>query len=158
LTVVPIQRHHGPKYAFLALFPLRVILQGAVDSSSKGVTLDAEHVVHESEHHDPALGTPQTIHAGPANEVLAMQVQAFLEASEDVDVDAETIEDILAVLVGTEHDADLESEVPVEESQMATDESDDDDEEPPFLFPAGAESNGETQCMYTIFLSIYPRG
>ena len=33
------------------------------------------------------------------NELLASQVQAFLEASEDVHVDAETIEDILQVLM-----------------------------------------------------------
>ncbi|KAF5316465.1 hypothetical protein D9619_006597 [Psilocybe cf. subviscida] len=124
----------------------------AQNSSSKGVTLDAEHVVHESEHHDPALGTPQTIHAGPANEVLAMQVQAFLEASEDVDVDAETIEDILEVLVGTEHDADLELEMPAEDSdssQMPTDDSDDEGAEPAFLFPGGAEPNGDAQSQET---------
>ena len=105
--------------------------------------------MHESAHHDPALGTPQAIHAGPANEVLAMQVQAFLEASEDVDVDAKTIEDILEVLVGTEHDADLEeAEVSADASQMSVaDDSDDEGGEPPFLFPAGTEPNGDTQCM-----------
>ena len=38
------------------------------------------------------------------NELLASQVQAFLEASEDVDVDAETIEDILQALMVDKED------------------------------------------------------
>lgn len=40
------------------------------------------------------------------NELLASQVQAFLEASEDVDVDAETIEDILQALMVDKEDAE----------------------------------------------------
>lgn len=40
------------------------------------------------------------------NELLASQVQAFLEASEDVDVDTETIEDILQVLMVDKEDVE----------------------------------------------------
>ena len=40
------------------------------------------------------------------NELLASQVQAFLEASEEVEVDAETIEDILQALMVDKEDAE----------------------------------------------------
>ena len=45
------------------------------------------------------LGATNELMIKDANELLASQVQAFLEASEDVDVDAETIEDILQALM-----------------------------------------------------------
>ncbi|KAF9564294.1 SIR2-domain-containing protein [Agrocybe pediades] len=61
------------------------------------ITLDSEHTVHESEHTD-ALGPQNQQRIIASNEILARQVQAFLEASEDVDADIETIEDILEVL------------------------------------------------------------
>ncbi|KAF8199114.1 SIR2-domain-containing protein [Pholiota molesta] len=77
------------------------------------------------------------------NELLALQVQAFLEASEDVDVDAETIEDILEVLVDT--DENIDSEMP--QSQMNEDEDSHDDEDADdhplsmSTFPAGESAN-----------------
>jgi hypothetical protein len=40
------------------------------------------------------------------DELLASQVQAFLEASEDVEVDAETIEDILQALMVNKEDVE----------------------------------------------------
>ena len=54
------------------------------------------------------------------NELLALQVQAFLEASEDVDVDAETIEDILQALMVDREDieeAETRSETHMDEDE-----------------------------------------
>lgn len=51
------------------------------------------------------LGATNELVIKDGNELLASQVQAFLEASEDVDVDAETIEDILQALMVDKEDA-----------------------------------------------------
>lgn len=95
------------------------------------VTLNAETVVHESEHVDP-LGETRPKDITVDDEILALQVQAFLEASEDVDVDTETIEDILEVLVGKGDEEDADE--PPSESQMDTqddsDESHDEEDAP----------------------------
>lgn len=58
---------------------------------------------------------------------MASQVQAFLEASEDVDVDAETIEDILQALI---HREDVEDAEARSETQMDEDEISDGELEP----------------------------
>jgi len=57
------------------------------------------------------------------DQLLALQVQAFLEASEDVDVDAETIEDILQALIVDREDVD-DAETR-SETQMNEDEDSD---------------------------------
>ena len=67
--------------------------------------LGPEHTVHESGHVD-TLGATNELMIKDRNELLASQVQAFLEASEDVDVDSETIEDILQVLMVDKEDAE----------------------------------------------------
>ena len=67
--------------------------------------LASEHTVHESGHVD-TLGATNELMIKNGNELLASQVQAFLEASEDVDVDAETIEDILQALMVDKEDAE----------------------------------------------------
>ncbi|KAF9482627.1 DHS-like NAD/FAD-binding domain-containing protein [Pholiota conissans] len=90
------------------------------------ITLNSEHTVHVSNHVDPLGDDARPATSGKIeNELLALQVQAFLEASEDVDVDAETIEDILEVLVDT--DENVDSEMP--QSQMDEDEDSHDDDE-----------------------------
>lgn len=52
------------------------------------------------------LGATNELMIKDGNELLASQVQAFLEASEDVDVDTETIEDILQVLMVDKEDVE----------------------------------------------------
>lgn len=80
-----------------------------------------------------------------SNELLALQVQAFLEASEDVDVDAEIIEDILEVLVDIDDnvDTDMPSEIQVDQcddSHGDEDSSSQDTSMP--AFPAAESTNG----------------
>ena len=71
--------------------------------------LGSEHTVHESGHVD-RLGATDELMIKDGNELLASQIQAFLEAAEDVDVDAETIEDILqALMVDKEEVEDAET-------------------------------------------------
>ncbi|KAF8801346.1 SIR2-domain-containing protein [Phlegmacium glaucopus] len=90
-------------------------------------TLDSEHTVHESSHVDPLGATTEPTITG-GNGLLTLQVQAFLEASEDVDADAETIEDILQALVADRKDAeDAETR---SETQMNEDEDSDGEFEP----------------------------
>ena len=67
--------------------------------------LGSEHTVHESGHVD-TLGATNELMIKDRNELLASQVQAFLEASEDVEVDTETIEDILQALMVDKQDAE----------------------------------------------------
>ena len=69
-----------------------------IDPASVQITLGSGHTVHESDHADP-LDTTNEPRIRDESELLASQVQAFLEASEDVDADAETIEDILQALL-----------------------------------------------------------
>lgn len=57
------------------------------------------------------------------NELLASQVHAFLEAAEDVDVDAETIDDILQALMVDKEDV----EVPETRSDKQMNEYEDSD-------------------------------
>ena len=61
--------------------------------------------VHESGHVD-TLGATNELMIKDGNELLASQVQAFLEASEEVEVDAETIEDILQALMVDKEDVE----------------------------------------------------
>ena len=60
--------------------------------------------MHESDHdHVDTLGAMNELKIKISNELLASQVQAFFEGSEDVDIDANTIKDILqAILVDKE--------------------------------------------------------
>jgi len=83
--------------------------------------------VHESEHAD-ALGSSDRQIITASNEILAHQVQAFLEASEDVDADMETIEDILEVLNFDEGD-DNGSGDAVPDSQHGHDHDEDSHDE-----------------------------
>ena len=59
--------------------------------------------MHESGHVD-SLGATNELMIKDRNELLASQVQAFIEASEEVDVDAVTIEDILQALMDPNED------------------------------------------------------
>ncbi|KIM44834.1 hypothetical protein M413DRAFT_363794 [Hebeloma cylindrosporum] len=93
------------------------------DPGGVSVTLDSEHMVHESTHADP-LGEKNQPSITPDKEFLALQVQVFLEASEDVDVDAETIEDILDVLV--DDDKNDEPEDPLEVGMHDYEDEDED--------------------------------
>jgi hypothetical protein len=52
------------------------------------------------------LGATNELMIKDGNKLLASQVQAFLEASEDVDVDSETIEDILQALMVDKEDVE----------------------------------------------------
>jgi hypothetical protein len=52
------------------------------------------------------LGATNELMIKDGNDLLASQVQAFLEAAEDVDVDAETIEDILQALMVDKEDVE----------------------------------------------------
>jgi NAD-dependent histone deacetylase SIR2 len=71
---------------------------------------------------DPVSATNEPM-IKDGNELLTLQVQAFLQASEDVDVDAETIEDLLqALIVGKEDAEDAETR---SETQMNEDEDSD---------------------------------
>ncbi|KAH9479694.1 NAD-dependent protein deacetylase hst1 [Psilocybe cubensis] len=103
------------------------------------VTLDSESVVHQSDHRDPLAASAQST-SSFQNEILTQQVQAFLEASEDVDVDAETIEDILSVLISIEEheeeEADPPSDLHIEED---VDSHDEDGQEISTLFPPKSE-------------------
>ena len=112
------------------------------------VTLNSEHTVHESEHVDPLVEVQRPANTGAiANELLALQVQAFLEASEDVDVDAETIEDILEVLADTDEDVetDMPSEIQVDQSEESHDDEDNSSQDTNVpAFPA-AESTNESK-------------
>lgn len=87
-------------------------------SASVQFTRDSEHIVHESNHVDP-LGATNEPMIKDGNQLLALQVQAFLEASEDVDVDPEIIEDILQPLVNREdaEDAETRSETRMDEDE-----------------------------------------
>ncbi|KDR68003.1 hypothetical protein GALMADRAFT_79039, partial [Galerina marginata CBS 339.88] len=76
-------------------------------------------------------------------EILARQVQVFLEASEDVDVDTETIKDILEVLVdeGEDEGTDLPSESQFEMGEEGDSHDEDEDiEEGIAPFPGLSES------------------
>src|ERR1700729_4213304 len=85
------------------------LLYYLIDPASVQITLGSEHTVHESDHVDP-LDTTNKPMIKDGSELLASQVQAFLEASEDVDTDAETIEDILqALLVDKDDTEDTET-------------------------------------------------
>lgn len=87
------------------------------DPGEVTVTLDSEHIVYDSTHADP-LDEKNQPSITSDKEFLALQVQVFLEASEDVDVDTETIEDILAVLVDDdENDEPEDSEVRMHECE-----------------------------------------
>ncbi|KAF8159820.1 DHS-like NAD/FAD-binding domain-containing protein [Crassisporium funariophilum] len=79
-----------------------------MDAGSVPVTLHSGHVVHESGHADlPSASNQIEIEDEDGNDnELARQVKAFLEASEDVDVDEETIDDILQALA--ENPVDIE--------------------------------------------------
>jgi hypothetical protein len=66
--------------------------------------LGPKHTIHESGHVD-TLGATNERMIKDGNELLALQVKAFLEASEDVNVDSETIEDILQALMVDKEDA-----------------------------------------------------
>lgn len=88
------------------------------------MTLGSEHTEHESSHVDPHSATNEPM-IKDGNELLALQVQAFLEASEDVDVDAETIEDILQALMVDREDVE-EAET---RSETHMNEDEDSDEE-----------------------------
>ena len=86
--------------------------------------LDSEHTIHENGHVD-TLGATNELMIKDGNELLASQVKAFLEASENVNVDSETIEDILqALLVDKENAGDAETC-----SNTKMDEYEDSDEE-----------------------------
>ncbi|KAF9054612.1 DHS-like NAD/FAD-binding domain-containing protein [Panaeolus papilionaceus] len=70
-----------------------------MDQPQNTVILDSEHTVHESDHNDHL--DPAGLHEiilDSSNELLGLQVHAFLEASDEVDIDAEIIEDILEVV------------------------------------------------------------
>jgi len=96
------------------------------DPGGVSVALDSEHMVHESTHTDP-LGGKNQPSITPDKEFLALQVQVFLEASEDVDVDTETIEDILDVLVDDDKNDESEDipEVPMHECEDEDEDSHD---------------------------------
>ena len=88
----------------------------------------SEHIIHENNHAD-SLGPTNGPRIKDGNQLLALQIQAFLEASEDVDdVDPETIEDILQALIVDREDAeDAETR---SGSQMNEDEDSDEELEP----------------------------
>lgn len=113
------------------------ITSSFIDPNGASVTLDSERTVHEPGH-DDALGLSRQIMISTKNEILAAQIRAFLEASEDVEVDAETVEDILEVLVGEDEDENAE---PPSESNMDEDEDshDEDAEEMSVPFPGTAD-------------------
>ncbi|PPQ94448.1 hypothetical protein CVT25_002539 [Psilocybe cyanescens] len=118
-----------------------------MNASHVSVTLDSESVVHQSDHRDPLAASNQSI-ATFHNEILSRQVQAFLEASEDVDVDAETIEDILSVLINIdENDENCEpsSDLHIDEDEESHDE---DSQEISTLFP-GMPENAENRAKDT---------
>jgi len=96
------------------------------DPDGVSATLDSEHMVPESTHTEHLGGKNQSS-ITPDKEFLALQVQVFLEASEDVDVDAETIEDILDVLVDDDKNDELEDipEVPMHECEDEDEDSHD---------------------------------
>jgi NAD-dependent histone deacetylase SIR2 len=98
------------------------------DPGEVSVTLDSEHIVHESTHVDP-LGEKNQPSITPDKEFLALQVQVFLEASEDVDVDAETIEDILDVLVDDDKNDEPEDLPEVRMHECAEEDEDSQDGE-----------------------------
>lgn len=97
------------------------------DPGEVSVTLDSEHIVHESTHADP-LGEKNQPSITPDKEFLALQVQVFLEASEDVDIDAETIEDILNVLVDDDKNDEPEDPSELRMHECAEDEDSQDGE------------------------------
>ena len=68
-----------------------------------------------------SLGAKNESTTKDGNKLLASQIHAFLEAAEDVDVDAETIEDILQALVVDKEHAE------VAETRSDTQMSEDDD-------------------------------
>lgn len=118
------------------------------------ITLNAEHTVHESGHVNPLGDANQpAVNGAVGNELLALQVQAFLEASEDVDVDAETIEDILEVLVDTDDQND--SDIPLDSQTDDGEDSHDDedghsqDADSP-TFSAGESKNGSEGSCFLI--------
>jgi hypothetical protein len=81
--------------------------------------------VYESTHADP-LNEKNQPSITSDKEFLALQVQVFLEASEDVDVDTETIEDILTVLVDDDkNDEPEDSEVRMHECEEEEEDSHD---------------------------------
>lgn len=114
------------------------------DPGGVSVTLDSESVVHHSDHRDPLSSQNHPIPTVD-NEILARQVQVFLEASEDVDVDAETIEDIISVLIDHDDDnndnSDPLSEIHVDEDHDSH-EGDSQEIFQPFL---GLSDNAQTQ-------------
>lgn len=67
------------------------------DTNRNQVTAKAENDVERTEHL-AERAEPRTVKITTENELLALQIQAFLHASQDVDIDEETIEDILDVL------------------------------------------------------------
>lgn len=85
--------------------------------------LGSEHTLHASRHVD-SLGTTNEPMRKDGNEFLASQVQAFLEASENVGIDTETIEDILKALVVNKEDAE-DAENHHSDTQMNEDEDSD---------------------------------
>jgi hypothetical protein len=87
--------------------------------------LGSKHTIHESGHVD-TLGATNELMIKEGNELLASQVKAFLEASEDVDVDSETIEDILQALMV---DKEVAGVAESRSSNTKKDEYEDSDEE-----------------------------
>jgi NAD-dependent histone deacetylase SIR2 len=85
-------------------------------------------MVHESTHANPLGGKNHPLITRD-KEFLALQVQVFLEASEDVDIDAETIEDILEILVDDEKTNESEDppEVHMHESEIEDEDSQDEE-------------------------------
>ncbi|KAF8972683.1 DHS-like NAD/FAD-binding domain-containing protein [Flammula alnicola] len=116
-----------------------------MNPGAASVTLGSEHTVHESENVDPVGGTNRpAIPTRTDNDILALQVQAFLEASEDVEVDAETIEDILEVLVDADDnvDSDIHQGSQMDEGEDSHDDGDSDVHSPRApTFPAGESVN-----------------
>lgn len=80
----------------------------------------SSHIVHA---HEPApnlnLGPPQSA-PGPSNasppDLLLLQVKAFLEAAEDVEVDPETIQELIQLI------SDRESTTIVEDAESEDEE------------------------------------
>ena len=118
---------------------------GSTDPNGVTVALHSEQTPHgpgqSRLHEDPELS--RRVVLSTKDELLAAQVQAFLEASEDVDVDAETVEDILSVLAGEDEDENGE---PPSESNIDEDEysHDEDSEEISAPFP-GTEDAAQQQ-------------
>ncbi|KAF9526098.1 DHS-like NAD/FAD-binding domain-containing protein [Crepidotus variabilis] len=143
-----------------------------MSSDKNHVMLHAETIVHESEHGDPlkyvdsSAGTAsssksneqsrQRATVSPENELLALQIQAFLQASEVVDVDQDVIEDIIQVLAVDDENSkknqrNNEGSPPDSENQLGgTDDTDEDsdeltEDEPERIMPKAQSMPSPTQ-------------